>query len=155
LPITKKEDVKQDRFLMIILGVIGVLIVVAIGMFFVRQNTQVYKSDDTPEGVVHNYLLALNQEDYEKAYFYIAPSDIKPEYEDFEREMTRKRPQLLQTSVRILSTEIDETQATVKLSTTREETELFVQPRSYDQQAKLILQDGVWKLAQMPYFLWH
>jgi hypothetical protein len=152
---TKKEDLKQDRFLLTIMGVIGVLIVAAIGLFFVRRNTQVYKPDDTPEGVVHNYLLALNQEDYEKAYIYIAASDTKPEYDEFEREMTQKRPPLLQTSIRILSTEIVGTQATVNLSTTSEETELFEQPRSYYRQAKLILQDGVWKLAQMPYFLWH
>jgi len=155
MPTAMKEDVKQDRFLMIILGVIGVLVVVAIGLFFIRRNTQTYKPDDTPEGVVHNYLLALNQENYEKAYSYLATSDTKPDYSEFERVMSQKRPRLQQTSVRILSAEIDENRATVELSTTREETNLFEQPRSYIQQAKLIIQDGVWKLTQMPYSLWH
>ena len=151
----KKEDLKQDRFLLIILGVIGVLIVVAIVFFFVRRNNPTYKPNDTPEGVVHNYLLALNQENYEKAYSYIATSDTRPDYEEFERRMIRKRPQLLQTSVRILSVDITGNQATVELSTTSEEIELFEQPRSDHRQAKLILQDEVWKLTQMPYFLWH
>lgn len=155
MPAAKKENVKQDRFLMIILGVIGVLVVATIGLFFFRRNTRSYKPDDTPEGVVHNYLLALNQEDYEKAYSYLATSDTKPDFSEFKRVMTQKRPRLLQTSVRILSAEINANRVIVELSTTREETDLFEQPRSYNQQAKLILQDGVWKLTQMPYFLWH
>jgi hypothetical protein len=155
MPAVKKEDVKQDRFLTIILGVIGVLIVVAIGLFFIRRNTQTYKPDDTPEGVVHNYLLALNQEDYEKAFGYLATNDTKPDFGEFERVMTQKRPRLLQTSVRILSAEIDGNRATVELSTTREETDLFEQPRSYNRQAKLIFQDGNWKLTEMPYYFWH
>ncbi|HEX8684239.1 MAG TPA: hypothetical protein VF707_18090, partial [Ardenticatenaceae bacterium] len=33
-----------------------------------------YQGEETPEGVVHNYLLALEQEDYERAYSYLSPS---------------------------------------------------------------------------------
>ena len=36
---------KQDRFLMIILGVIGLLVILAIVLFFVRQEPQEYGLD--------------------------------------------------------------------------------------------------------------
>ena len=145
---------KQDRFLLIILGVIGVLMVAAVSLFFTRQNSQTYKPDDSPENIVRNYLLALNQEDYEKAFGYIASQDIKLDYAEFEDRMKQKRPQLLQHSIRIYSSEIEKNQATVVLMISRERTMLFEEPRSYNHRAKLIFQDHVWKLTRMPYFLW-
>jgi hypothetical protein len=140
---------------MVIVGIIGLLVAAVLILFFVRRNSQAYQPEDTPEGVLHNYVLALNLEDYEKAYGYIALSDFKPDLAEYKREMAAKRPQLLQTSIRILSVQIEENQAEITLSTTREEVEPFEQPRSYNQKAMLIFQDGAWQLAQMPYFLWH
>ena len=58
---------KQDRFLTGILVGIAVLVVVALVAFFIRKDTQSYVSDDVPEGVVHNYVLAVLNGDYEKA----------------------------------------------------------------------------------------
>ena len=48
-----------------------------------RQDKQEYVADDTPEGVVHNYALAVFNEDYEKAYAYLAESKNKPTYNEF------------------------------------------------------------------------
>ena len=48
---------KQDRFLTGILIGIGVLIIAALAVFFTRKDSQTYVADDTPEGVVHNYVL--------------------------------------------------------------------------------------------------
>jgi len=146
---------KQDRFLALIVGVIGLLIVAALVLFFVRRNSQSYSPENTPEGVIHNYILSLEREDYEKAYGYIAASIRRPDFAEFERALIRKRPQLLQTSIRILSVKIEGNQATVLLSTTREDVEPFDPPRSYSQTVELIFQEGVWKLTRMPYDLWH
>src|ERR1700690_3007338 len=74
---------KQDRFLIGILIGIGVLIVVALAIFFTRQNKQTYVSDSAPEGVVHNYVLALLNKDYGKAYGYLADLDNKPTFDQF------------------------------------------------------------------------
>ena len=63
---------KQDRFLIAILAGIGLLVVAAFVLFFVRQSNLNYVSDDTPEGVVQNFVLALHKGDYEKAYAYLA-----------------------------------------------------------------------------------
>ena len=54
---------KQDRFLIAIGGIIGLLVAAALILFFVRRSSQAYKPEDTPESVVHNYILALNLED--------------------------------------------------------------------------------------------
>ena len=57
---------KQDRFLTGILIGIGVLVVIALVVFFTRKDSQTYVSEDVPEGVVHNYVLAVLNKDYQK-----------------------------------------------------------------------------------------
>ncbi len=74
---------KQDRFLTGILIGIGVLVLSALLVFFMRKDTQTYISEDQPEGVVHNYILAILNKDYEKAYGYLADLDNKPSFEEF------------------------------------------------------------------------
>ena len=66
---------KQDRFLTGILVGIAVLVATALVVFFIRQDTQSYVAEDAPEGVVHNYVLAVLNDDYEKAYGYLAELD--------------------------------------------------------------------------------
>ncbi len=61
-----------DRFLIgIVVGII-VLVVAAFAITLLRPETA-YKADDTPENVAHNYLLAFEQEDFERAYAYLSP----------------------------------------------------------------------------------
>jgi len=62
----------NDRFLIGI--VVGVLLLVVVSFVVVlRRPSPSYRPDDTPEGAVHNYLLALRQGEYERAYSYLAP----------------------------------------------------------------------------------
>ena len=70
---------KQDRFLIGILVGVAVLVVVAVGVFFLRQNDQTYIAEDTPDGVVHNYVLAIQLGDYDRAYGYLAEGEGKPD----------------------------------------------------------------------------
>jgi hypothetical protein len=62
-----------DKFLLgIIAGIIllvGVAFVVALG-----RPKPTYQPEATPEGVAHNYLFAIQQEDYTRAYNYLSPS---------------------------------------------------------------------------------
>src|SRR3990172_5492308 len=76
-------SMKQDRFLTGILIGIGVLVIAALAVFITRKDTQTYVSDDTPEGIVHNYVVAVLEKDYEKAYGYLAELDNKPAYDNF------------------------------------------------------------------------
>lgn len=69
-----------DRFLIVL--VVGVVLLVLAAVFVATQRPgQVgYQSEDTAEGVVFNYLLALQQGDYERAYSYLSPElAAKPE----------------------------------------------------------------------------
>ncbi len=61
-----------DRFLVgIVIGIL-VLVIAAFAITLFRPDT-IYKTDDTPENVSHNYLLAFEKGDYERAYSYLSP----------------------------------------------------------------------------------
>jgi hypothetical protein len=55
-----------DKFLVAIVAGIVILVVAAFALILLRPEPQ-YRSDDTPDATVHNYLLALQQEEYERA----------------------------------------------------------------------------------------
>jgi hypothetical protein len=61
-----------DKFLIGITAAIILLIVIAFVVVLSRPEPE-YQSADSPEAIVHNYLLALRQGDYERAYGYLSP----------------------------------------------------------------------------------
>ncbi|MDP6793259.1 MAG: hypothetical protein QF660_04305 [Anaerolineales bacterium] len=62
---------QTDKFLIVIVA--GALALVVSAFLVARsQSDPVYESDGVPEGVAHNYLLALQQRDFERAYGYIS-----------------------------------------------------------------------------------
>jgi hypothetical protein len=78
-----------DKFLVGIVAGIILLVGAVLVVAFLRPNQPAYQPDDTPEGVAHNYLLALQLNEYERAYEYLLP--ILPGYPDspdaFERDI--------------------------------------------------------------------
>ncbi len=62
-----------DKVLIAIVAGIVLLIVVALVVTLTRPEP-IYQAEDTPEGVAHNYLLALQKEEYERAYGYLSPT---------------------------------------------------------------------------------
>jgi hypothetical protein len=61
-----------NKFLVgMVIGIV-VLIVVALVVVMTRP-APTFRAEDTAEGVAYNYLLALQQGDYERAYGYISP----------------------------------------------------------------------------------
>lgn len=146
---------KQDRFLTGILIGIGVLVVVALAVFFTRQDTQSYISEDTPEAVVHNYVLALINKDYEKAYGYLADIEYKPTYEEFRRPFLNGYVNPDNTAVDIGGSEIDGDEASVEVSQIYNSGDPFSTGYRDTQRAILLMQDGAWKLSSMPaYNFW-
>lgn len=62
----------NDKFLIgIVVGVI--LLIVTAFVIAINRPIVSYQDDSTPEGVINNYLLALQTQDYEKAYSYLHP----------------------------------------------------------------------------------
>ncbi len=62
-----------DKFLFAVVGAVLVLVVIAFAVIL-RRPPPAFKSEDTTAGVAHNYLLALQQKDYARAYTYLSPS---------------------------------------------------------------------------------
>jgi hypothetical protein len=145
---------KQDRFLLVILGVIGGLVVFAVVLFFIRKEPQTYGSDEIPEGVVRNYVLALQMEDYERAYAYLLEDEDKPTYDDFMQGFLRTKGELDRTAVQLGGVEISADQARVDLTIIHISNDPF--DRTWDQAgtALLTLADGQWRIVSMPYPYW-
>ena len=146
---------KQDRFLIGILIGIGVLVVAALAVFFTRSDTQTYGSEDTPEGVTHNYVVAILNKDYEKAYTYLAELDNKPTYAQFRDAFIKGVVNPENSAVDIGGSEITGDTASVEVAIVYNPTDPFSSGYRDVQRAVLVNQDGAWKLSSMPtYYFW-
>lgn len=146
---------KQDRFLTGILIGIGVLIIAALAVFFVRNDTQAYISDATPEGVVHNYIVAVLNKDYEKAYTYVADLERKPTFEEFRDSFVTGMLNPNNYGVDVGDSEITGDDAYVEVAMIYNPSDPFSSGYRDIQQAILIKQGGAWKLSSMPtYYMW-
>ncbi len=143
---------KQDRFLTAILTGIALLVIISLAVFFLRRSAQTYQPENTPEGVIHNYLLALERGDYERAYGYLAQAEDKPDYATFRHDIATGRSS--DTSLQIGETEIRDGQAYVTLWLIYGPPDPF--SGAYRNQSLAILQreGDVWRLLQMPYEFW-
>ena len=65
----------SSRLLLIFGAIIGILVIVALVLVLMMDNTgdEPLLPEDTPEGTVQRYLLALEDGDYLKAYSYLSP----------------------------------------------------------------------------------
>ncbi len=146
---------KQDRFLTGILIGIAVLIVVALAFFFSRQNTQAYVSDNTPDGVVHDYVLALLNKDYPKAYGYLADLDNKPTLDQFRQAFAVGKLGPANSGIQIGKVDINGEEAAVDISMVYTPNDPFSSGFNDAGSAKLVKQNGAWKISSMPtYNLW-
>jgi hypothetical protein len=146
---------RQDRFLTGILIGIVVLVVAALAVFFTRSDTQTYVSEYAPEGVTHNYVVAILNKDYEKAYTYLADLDNKPTYEQFRDAFIKGMVNPDDAAVDIGRSEITGDTASVEVAIVYNPTDPFSTGYRDVQRAVLVKQDGAWKLSSMPtYYFW-
>lgn len=143
---------KQDRFLTGILIGIAILVVIALAVFFMRNDTQTYISEAAPEGVVHNYVVAVLNKDFEKAYGYLADLKDKPTYEEFRRSFLNGEVNPDSSAVDIGESEIVGEVATVELELIYNSSDPFSTGYRNTQSADLVKQDGAWKLTLMPQY---
>ena len=146
---------KQDKFLIGILIGIGALILLALVLFFTRQDGQrKYTVDTSPDGVVHNYVLAILNKDYQKAYGYLADQNHKPTYEEFRQSFFNGMVNPADVGLEVGSVEINEDEAVVTLSLYYSSTDPFSSRYTNEDRALLVQQAGVWKLNSMPSNFW-
>lgn len=67
----------SDKFLLAIVAGIILIVVIAFIVVIRRPEPQ-FQVDNTPEGVVHDYLLALQLGDYESAYGHLSSEVVYP-----------------------------------------------------------------------------
>jgi hypothetical protein len=150
-----EEGMKQDRFLTGILVGIGVLVVLALIVFFTRKDTQTYISEDTPEGVAHNYVVAVLNRDYEKAYGYLADLEHKPTFEQFRDSFLKGLVNPESYAVDIGGSEVIGESASVEVALIYNSSDPFSSGyRDTSQRAILVKQNSLWKISSMPYNLW-
>jgi hypothetical protein len=145
---------KQDRFLTGILIGIGALILVALGLFFARQDTREYKTDGAPASVVFNYVLAITNRDYEKAYGSLADLDHKPTYDEFRRSFLNGMVNPDNVGLDVGEAEIDDDVASVAVNVIYSSSDPFSSNYRNLDRASLVLQADGWKISSMPYSFW-
>jgi hypothetical protein len=147
----------RDRFLTGILIGIGVLVVLALILFFIRQGSSQYVDESTPAGVLQNYFLALQKQDYQRAYNYLADTNAKPTLEYFRGQFQSYQGQnVADTTAEISDATVDaqiET-ATVQVVLMQGNPGLFGSVYRNQQTAFLIRQNGVWKISNAPFPFW-
>jgi len=146
---------KQDRFLLGILIFIVVLVVAAVGLFFLRQGDQSYGPDDTPQGVVRNYALAVQKMDIQKAYSYLADQPGRPTFENFRNAFLTNQLNTTNTSLQVGAVNnVSDSEAMVEVVIVFSSGDPFSNPWSNNQNASLVKQNGEWKLTFMPNPYW-
>src|SRR5512143_3288283 len=146
---------KQDRFLIGILIGIAVLVVAALAVFLTRQDRVTYLPESSPDGVVHNYVLAVLNKDYQKAYGYLADLDHKPTFEEFRQAFAVSRLTPGNNGIKVGGAEITGDTASVQISMVYTPGDPFSAGSENVGSAQLVLQNGAWKISSMPaYNLW-
>ncbi len=146
---------KQDRFLTGILIFIGVLVVAAVALFFVRSRAPAYGPDDTPQGVVYNYATALQLHDYARAYNYLAQKPNRPTYESFQQAFLTYQANPSNAALQVGDVQtLPDGETWVSLSIQYAGGGLFSRDYSATDKAVLVDQNRAWKLTYMPYPYW-
>lgn len=146
---------KQDRFLVGILVGIGVLVVVSLALFFMRQQQAAYLPDGTPENAVHNYVLALQRRDFQRAYTYLPEGENKPGLARFQQSFSTQELNLSGSSVEVGESNVDANGiATVNITIIRTSGGLFTNINREPQLALLKQENGSWKITSIPYPYW-
>ncbi len=161
--------IRQDRFLLGILGGIGLLVLLALGLYFSRQTAPVYLPEDSPTGVVQNFSTALQLQDYERAFGYVAGppgvqvSDLNatppglPDLAHFRQfYLTESREQLANTGLQVGEvTYADANTAYVGVTVLRTSGGLFDSVNRQSEQVLLVRQNSAWKIIRGAYPYWN
>ncbi|MCB0211113.1 MAG: hypothetical protein KDJ52_17370 [Anaerolineae bacterium] len=150
---------KNDKFLIGIVAGIVLLVIVSVVVVLLRQpSAESYVADDNPAGVVHNYFLAIQREEYEKAYGYLSDNlKNKPDLDTFSRDMDIYGPDR-QSSLTIGETTLDDARSQVDISITTYSAGGLFDNNQYTSRDTVYLEataDGSgWRINHFPYPYW-
>ncbi|HEY73428.1 MAG TPA: hypothetical protein G4N99_09170 [Thermoflexia bacterium] len=147
-----------DKFLVgIVAGII--LLVVAAFIITLTRPDPAYQAEDTPKGIAHNYLLALQKEDFERAYSYLSPTldgypDSAEAFVEQVKDSSWRFRVDVDTTLAVESARITNNRATVDVREARfYESDLFDPgQRTTIFEIELQLDDGEWKIVDADYY---
>jgi hypothetical protein len=146
---------KTDRLLIAIVTAIGLLVVAALLLFFFRQGGQDYGPQDTPQGVVRNYVLALEKRDYARAYALLRDAEDKPDFDRFRQDFLTRRVDPSNAAILIQKDWQTGEDTLIDLVVVYASSGPFGDSYRQPEQALLVRNAaGEWKLARMPYPYW-
>ncbi|MCX6079501.1 MAG: hypothetical protein NTW32_08220 [Chloroflexi bacterium] len=145
---------KQDRFLIGILIGIVILVVAALTVFFTRKDNLIYVTEETPEGVVQNYVVALHKRDFDRAYTYLADLPNKPTSEQFHTSFINHSVDPTNAGVEIGKADVSAQTASVSLGLIYSPSDPFSSGYRNAEYAELVRQNGSWKIKQLPFNFW-
>jgi len=147
---------KQDRFLIGILVGIALLVVTSLGLFYSRRGVQDYGPDDTPWGVIRNYVLALEKSDFQRAYGYLHETADKPDFDQFRQSFLTLRLDTNDAAVQLGEVRTSGAEVTVDLVVIHGGRGPFNDV--YRETARALLEKddaGAWKIVTLPYPYWN
>jgi len=146
---------KQDRFLMGILIFIGLLVLAALVLFFFRNGKPAYGAEDTPEGLLTNYAVALQLHDYQRAYGYLAGKDNQPTYKSFYQAFLTGQLDTSTSALQIGNVQLlPNNEAWVNVTVQNAGSGLLNSGSSDTAKATFEKQNGVWKITYLPNPFW-
>ena len=138
--------------------VVGIVLLIVVALV-VTLTQPTYQAENTPEGVTHNYLLALQKEEYERAYGYLSPTleGYPASVEEFAEHIhddSRRFRLDTDTTLSVGSARITGSNATVTVRESRfRGGDLFDSGQSTEVfNMELDLQDGEWKIVYSSYY---
>lgn len=146
---------KQDKFLIGILAFIGLLVAAALTLFFVRKDTAAYRPDDTPENVVYNFALAIQRNDLETAYSFLAEQENKPTKAAFFQSVQNGYLNVSGNALQVGKVTMQgQDEAWVEVTIQYMGSGPFDSGWSNQDRAILFRQNSAWKISSMPYPYW-
>jgi len=145
----------RDRFLLAILIAITALAGLALALFFLRQGRQDYASEDTPQGILRNYVLALEKRDFERAYGYLKEAKGKPDLVRFREDFLLRRIDLSGSAIQIGETQPSGEDVLISVVVIRSGGGPFSDVYREPNTAVMVKDEaGNWKISSMPYPYW-
>jgi hypothetical protein len=143
---------KNDKFLIGIIAGIVLLVVAALALVLLRSPKEDYVADDSPEGAVQNYFLAIQRRDYEKAHAYLSDElKQKPDLDQFIRDIGYQSGS--EAALKIGEVRLGDAATQVDVTITTYSGGGIFDSSSYTNSGTVVLRataDGQWKLLSYP-----
>ena len=145
---------RQDRFLQGILIFILILVIAALVSYFGFQREQNYLPESSPENISRNYVLALHNKDYLKAYGYLQQTEHTPSFMQFQDSLIRLQPLLSDTGVQIIALDQQEDRAALEIVLIHGGNGPFGSAWREEATGLLIREGQEWKISYFPHPYW-